>query len=121
MSAEGASSEWGTVTARMRWLLESKYGGSRSAMAKATGVSLTGVIKVVTGQQTPGRRLLETILKNTDVSPAWLLSGEGPRFRGGAIPVATKCLPSPPVETMDTAGVPDLSDTYAPSRYWLRL
>jgi hypothetical protein len=121
MSEERTASELDTVSERVRWLLKNKYGGSRSGMARATGVSLSGLIKVVTGQQTPGRRLLETITQNTAVSPAWLLSGEGPPFRGGAIPVVTKCLPSPPVEAADAAGVPDLSSLFSPSRYWLRL
>lgn len=115
------SSAWATASGRMIWLLDHRYGGSRSAMAKATGVSLTGLIKVVTGQQTPGRRLLEKIVQNTDVSPAWLFAGEGQPFKGSAIPVAAECVFEPPATSTGAAVVPDLADLYSPTRYWLRL
>ena len=108
---------------RIEWLLEHRYEGSRTAMAKATGVSMSGLIKVVTRQQTPGRRLMETIIRNTDVSPAWLLAGEGQPFKATAMPAVTACPDGMP-DGRDpglTAGVPELGDLYSPSRYWLKL
>jgi hypothetical protein len=124
MSAKRARSEWATPTDRVKWLLEHRHGGSRSGMAKATGVSLTGLIKVVTGQQNPGRRLLETIIQNSDISPAWLFAGEGQPFKGAAMPVTEACVSEPTPTAMGTTGtsnVPDLADLYSPTRYWLRL
>lgn len=124
MSAKRAKSEWGTPTDRVKWLLEHRHGGSRSGMAKATGVSLTGLIKVVTGQQNPGRRLLETIVQNSDISPAWLFAGEGQPFKGAAMPVTEACVSEPPQAATGTTGaanVPDLADLYSPTRYWLQL
>ncbi len=124
MSAKRARSEWATPTDRVKWLLERRHGGSRSGMAKATGVSLTGLIKVVTGQQNPGRRLLETIVQNSDISPAWLFAGEGQPFKGAAMAVTEACVSEPPPAATGATGaanVPDLADLYSPTRYWLRL
>lgn len=124
MTRKTATAEWATPTDRVKWLLEHQHGGSRSGMAKATGVSLTGLIKVVTEQQTPGRRLLEKIVQNTDVSPAWLFAGEGQPFKGAAMPVTEACVSEPPPDAEKATGasnVPDLADLYSPTRYWLRL
>ena len=124
MSAKRSKSEWGTPTDRVKWLLEHRHGGSRSGMSKATGVSLTGLIKVVTGQQNPGRRLLETIVQNSDISPAWLFAGEGQPFKAVAMPVTEACVSQPPPAATGTtraANVPDLADLYSPTRYWLQL
>lgn len=123
MPAKRARSEWATPTDRVKWLLEHRHGGSRSGMAKATGVSLTGLIKVVTGQQNPGRRLLETIVQSSDISPAWLFAGEGQPFKAVAMPVTEACVSEPPSAEGETraANVPDLADLYSPTRYWLQL
>ena len=127
MAKRESAPDWGTPEGRVTWLLAHRHDGNRSAMAKATGVSLTGLIKVVTGQQTPGRRLMEKIVENTDVSPAWLFAGEGQPFRASAIPVVSTCLPGPPDPpgerggTADAKGVSEVADLYAPSRYWLKL
>lgn len=124
MARKKPTSDWATPTGRVKWLLEHRHGGSRSTMAKATGVSLTGIIKVVTDQQTPGRRLLEKIAQTTDVSPAWLFAGEGQPFKGSAIPVVTACLPGAPTPREAGSadeGVPEVADLYSPSRYWLKL
>lgn len=116
--------DWTTSMGRVKWLLASRYDGNRSAMAKATGVSLTGIIKVITGQQNPGRRLMEKIVQTTDVSPAWLFAGEGQPLKGTALPVAIGCLPGPPTEghaLLTDERVSELTDLYSSSRYWLKL
>jgi len=82
------------------------------------------MIKVVTGQQTPGRRLLEKVIENTDVSPAWLSAGEGQPLKGSAILVAVGCLPGPPTKgygLLTDERVPEMANLFAPSRYWLKL
>lgn len=120
----GKAAKKTTAADRIQWLLSHRYGGSRSEMARATGVSLTGLIKVFTDQQMPGRRMLETIIKHTDVSPAWLFAGEGHPFRGSSIPVSRACLSGPPDKFEDNpleSGVSELADLYSPSRYWLML
>src|SRR5687768_2969655 len=81
---------------RLQRLMDTYFGGSRSALAAAARVPLTNIVKVVTGQQAPGRQLLETITKNTDANPTWLLTGEGPPLRSSAIPVARELLPGAP-------------------------
>ncbi len=124
MARKKVATDWATPTGRVKWLLEHRHNGSRSTMAKATGVSLTGIIKVVTDQQTPGRRLLEKIAHTTDVNPAWLFAGEGQPFKGSAIPVVTACLPGAPTPREASPadeGVPEVVDLYSPSRYWLKL
>ena len=116
--------DWTTSMGRVKWLLASRYGGNRSAMAKATGVSLTGIIKVITGQQNPGRRLMEKIVQTTDVSPAWLFAGEGQPLKGTALPVAIGCLPGPPTEghaLLIDEQVSEMTELYSSSRYWLKL
>lgn len=109
---------------RVRWLLDNRYGGSRAAMAAATKVSLTAIVKVVSGQQAPGRRLLETLAANSEVNPAWLLVGEGAPFRGTAVPVASQCLLGPPSMHPDAITGERVTETdviYSPTRYWLML
>lgn len=116
--------DWTTSMGRVKWILASRYGGNRSAMAKDTGVSLTGIIKVITGQQNPGRRLMEKIVQSTDISPAWLLAGEGQPLTGSALPVAIGCLPGPPTEghaLLTDERVSELTELYSSSRYWLKL
>jgi len=118
------SDGWTTAADRVKWLMASHYGGSRTRMAKETRVSMTGLIKVVTGQQSPGRRLLETIAANSPVNPAWLLTGEGQPLREAALPVASVCLPGQPSADspfLPDARAPELTSLYSPSRYWLLL
>ncbi len=109
---------------RVKRLLNEHYGGSQAEMSRQTKVSITGIAKVVSGQQDPGRRLLETIVENTQVSPAWLYAGEGPVLRGAGIPVATTCLPGPPAEHREQLGdelVTEVANLYSERRYWLKL
>ena len=124
MSKKKSKPDLATPGGRVRWLLDDRFEGNRSAMARTTKVSLTGLIKVVTDQQSPGRRLLEKIAANTDVSPAWLFVGEGLPYKGSAVPIADACLPGPPDSHADLLApdsVPEAAGLYAPGRYWLRL
>src|SRR4051794_12838565 len=81
------------VAERLKWLLQDKWKGSRSAMAKEIKMSLSAIIHVITGQQQPGRQLLPSIVQNSDVNARWLLIGEGSPYTGTAIPVAHQVLP----------------------------
>ncbi|MFQ3594202.1 MAG: hypothetical protein SNJ82_13565 [Gemmataceae bacterium] len=93
-------------------------------MAKAIGVSVTGLVNVVTGPQQPGRRLLTAIVEHSDVNPSWLLTGKGRPFLSSALPVAGQALPGSPQDHPDLLldeKVEDLGDLYSPSRYWLKV
>src|SRR5947209_10271760 len=68
--------DWSTPSARVKWLLDSRFRGNRSAFAEAVGVSHTLIGKVAAGQA-PGRKLLTAIAQSLSVNPAWLLTGEG--------------------------------------------
>jgi transcriptional regulator with XRE-family HTH domain len=125
--AQPPGEDWGTAAARVKWLVEHRYQGNRSAFAEKVGVSHTAVSKVVAGRP-PGRRLLEKIARELKVSPAWLLTGEGepstePPGQGG-VPVARKLLPGSPLEHPDLLlgdWVDDAGRLFAPSQYWLVL
>jgi hypothetical protein len=119
-----AEENWDSPGGRARWLLAHRWKGSRSAMANDIGVSLTGLINVVTGAQEPGRRLLTAIATSTDVNPAWLLMGKGEPFLSSGIPVAHHVLPGSPQERPDLLTDEkgdEVRDLYSPSRYWLKI
>jgi len=123
------SRNWNSPSGRIAWLLEHLYDGSRSAMAKSTKISLPGIIKVVTGQQEPGRRLMASIVENTDVNAEWLLVGRGAPLPTTKMPV----LREPIACSLEKAGdklavesnvyyckpVGHFKDDYSASRYWL--
>lgn len=125
-----AAADWTTPAARVAWLVESRYGGNRSAFAHAIQLSHTAINKVVSGRP-PGRRLLTAIVTRLRVSPAWLLTGVGQPFLEPAalgdrvgLPVVQTLLPGPPVEHQDllSGGWIDVSQgLFAPSQYWLLL
>lgn len=120
---EQSGEGWETAD-RVRWLLETHWKRSRSEMATAIKMSVTGLIKVVTRQQQPGRQLLTAIVSNSDVNPMWLLTGQGPPFTSGGLPVADEVLPGPPARyphVLTDRKVDHLRDLFSPSRYWLRL
>ncbi len=109
---------------RFVWLLDNLYGGNRAEMVRRTGVSMTGIIKIVTGEQDAGRRILEKLAANTAANAAWLLTGEGPPLRGSGLPVADVCLPGAPDrhrELLAADKVTEADGLYSPTRYWLRL
>lgn len=121
--------DWATTAARVRWLIDNRFGGNRSAFAAKIGFSHTAINKLVTGERQPGVKLLTAIRQHLLVSPAWLLDGQGQPFRdtsdlaGHSIPVTDALLPGPPLQHLDqVAGWTDIADQlFAPSQYWLRL
>jgi hypothetical protein len=119
---------WGTAAARIKWLVEARFGGNRSALAKAVGFSHTIVGRVVAGAK-PGRHLLDAVVTRLGVDRDWLDSGEGQPFpperadgdRG--IPVAKSPLPGPPLSHQPLLEgwivVPEIVPS--PTLYWLAL
>jgi transcriptional regulator with XRE-family HTH domain len=120
--------KWDLTTAggRVKWLLDTKYHGNRSAFAEAIGCSHTIISKVASGQS-PGRKLLTAIAERLNVNPGWLLMGEGKPFRksgpAAAIPVSRVLLAGPPAEhRFSTEDWIDLTEDVRPaSQYWLVL
>lgn len=122
--AAKGSKEWATPAGRVKWLLVHRWAHNRSAMARDIEATHTAIVKVVTGQQEPGRRLLALIATHTDVSADWLLTGRGQPFTPPAIPVAHQPLPGPPLQHANHLvddQVEGFAHLYSPSRYWLRI
>ena len=122
--------DWSTVPARVVWLLETRFGGNRSAFAAAIRFSHTAVNMVARGERKPGPKLLTAIANSLRVRPGWLLRGEGQPFAdieglvGRGVPTSGLMLPGAPQDhqhMLDGGGL-DLGDAlFAPSQYWLRL
>jgi len=124
------ATNWKSAQDRVRWLLENRFQGNRSAFAEMIGFSHTIIGKVVAGQA-PGRKLLAAIAEKMRVNSEWLLTGKGQPYgeapdsagRPG-LPVCEALLPGPPLEHQEliTGGwlhIPD--QLHAASQYWLRL
>lgn len=109
---------------RVRSVLKIDFGDSQAEMARATGLSLAGIAKVVTGRQEAGRRFMEALLKATDANPAWLLTGIGPPRRSTSLRVAMRPLLDP---TRECKGLPasgpdvGIDALWSPTRYWLQV
>lgn len=93
-----------TAADRIRWLLTTVWQGNRSEMARAAGVSHAVIVRVASGEQNPGRRLLQAIAAVPKVNPGWLLAGQGAPLLsvstegpadGWPVPVTSTLLPGP--------------------------
>jgi hypothetical protein len=118
---------WGTASERIKWLVERKFDGNRSALAKAIGFSHAIVGRVVAGTK-PGRRFLEAVVRHLHVNPSWMEHGEGQPFSevGGddrGIPVTNVLLPGPPAahQSMVLEWLAVSEVVQSPSVYWLVL
>lgn len=121
--------DWSTHSVRVKWLIDSKFGGKCSRMAAAIGFSHTILARVVAGSK-PGPRLREAIAGKLGVHPEWLSSGEGNPFprRGRraecGIPATRILLPGPPLDHQNliTDGwIEVTAAAVSPSLYWLVL
>lgn len=66
-----------TVRDRVIWLLNSLWGGNRSAMAGELGFSHAAIVKIVQGEREPGRGMLASVASHPKVNPKWLMEGTG--------------------------------------------
>lgn len=119
----GAAGSLRTPAERVGWLLQHHWAGDRSRMAKDNGLTYTAIVKVVTGQQEPGRRLLAKLVEHSDVNAAWLLAGRGYAFGDASIPVTrTVGLGMPgPEQTVADSPSTGIRGIYSPTRYWLQI
>ena len=119
-----------TPAERVVWLLESVWGGNRSAMARDVGCSHSVLSKIAAGYQSPGRRLLTDIAAHPKVNPAWLLGGEGEPMLalrpdapadGWPVPISKHLLPSSPDKDRSLLSgehFPTAGAFYRSTRYW---
>ena len=123
--------DWATASGRVEWLVDTRFQGNRSAMARAVGFSHAIISEVVRGGRTPGPRLRGAIADRLGVDPVWLNTGAGQPFVPGppvhvedGLFVSPTPLPGlPPVISDPTrggrAGPPVVAPS--PTRYWLKL
>ena len=121
--------DWSSKSARIRWLVDTRFEGNRSALAEAVGFSHTIINRVVGGQD-PGQRLMTAMVKRLGVSSEWLLTGTGQPYAKPVdasqpgLPLVRVPLPGHPMDhqALWEGVAPDPAGPAAlPSRYWLAL
>jgi hypothetical protein len=71
-----------TINSRFAALISELYKGNKRAFAQAIDVSPTVIENVVgTRQGKPSYDVIEKVCANANVSPEWLLTGNGPMLR----------------------------------------
>ena len=79
-----------SINERLKTIIEEQYNGNKRAFSIAIGVTPTVIENVVGSRQgKPSFDVLEKICANANISPAWLLMGEGDMLK-------SKCTPSDP-------------------------
>lgn len=118
---------WETSAARVKWLVQKRFDGNRSAFAQATAVSHTAINKVVKGQE-PGRKLLQAIASHLGVNEAWLLTGRGQPFAKSKpntrVPITQTLLDGVPgehPELLTGESIDDGGSLFTSTQYWLCL
>ena len=86
MAREGRDQKPGDIDTdvcdRVRWLMDKKCGGSRTAMAREIHMDVMGISRVVRGHRNPGRKLVAAIVQHLGVDATWLLTRRGQGVRG---------------------------------------
>ena len=123
--------DWDTPGKRVTWLLNLRFKGNRSEMARAIEFSHAAIGQVVSGDKTPGGRMLTAIIEKLGVDAEWLLKGQGEPFgtrpegpdNSRWMPVSDRLFPDRLPQELNvlsdrTIEVPDIRPS---SQYWLRL
>ena len=69
-----------TPSGRLNRVLDVKFRGNQSEMARATGVSQASLSRVIRGVQEPGRRLMCAVAALPGVDDVWMFTGRGEPF-----------------------------------------
>jgi ribosomal protein S30 len=122
---------WETPTTRVNWLLETKFGGNRSTMGKAIGMTHAAVSRAASGAAAPGTRMMSLIVEKLGVNAAWLLHGQGEPFaqenkntlRRRGTPISDVPLGGVPqsCQSQLSAATLDMLGMLSQTQYWLRL
>ena len=115
------------IRERIQWLLETLFGGSQAAMARAAGVSPSLVSRVVSRGLMPGAQLVAGLASHPAINRQWLVEGTGPPLTQAEESVGDPLLPVSETLLHDSphrcAGMfvgarPTARLYYAISRYW---
>lgn len=122
---------WETPTTRITWLLETKFGGNKSAMGRAIGMTHAAVSRAASGVAAPGTRMMSLIVEKLGVNAAWLLHGQGEPFaqadknptRRRGTPISDVLLGGVPRSSQSqlSAATLDMLGMLSRTQYWLRL
>jgi len=122
---------WETIASRVNWLLEEKFGGNRSKMGKAIGMTHAAVSRAASGLTAPGARMTSLIVEKLSVNAAWLLHGQGEPFGsernrkslGRGTPVSNALLSGVPQtqQSQLSAATLDVLSMLSPTQYWFRV
>ena len=89
------------INERFQEVISLEYGGNKRAFANAVGISPTVVENVVGSRKgKPSYDVLEKVCANANVSPDWLLTGNGPMLK------PEESAPSAPVINYNRTGAP---------------
>jgi hypothetical protein len=120
------------LTRRIIQLAKLIWGGNKSRMAKALGISHPVLSRVLRAQQEPPGKLLEALARWPGVNLRWLFAGEGEPlsdrnlWAGGGrfLPIADRLLPGAPgahPELHTWTSLPVAEALYSQTAYWFRL
>jgi transcriptional regulator with XRE-family HTH domain len=71
-----------SINSRLKEIIDTLYKGNKRAFSSAIGVSPTVIENVVGSRQgKPSYDVIEKIFAKANISPTWLLLGEGPMLR----------------------------------------
>ncbi len=120
------------VCARVKWVIDARFRGSQTALAKKLECSQSLLSRFVRGVQSPGRKLLDAILQQDPmINRRWLVEGVGAPLKkaedsieGVLIPVASQLLKKPPKkcpELLTEEFIRVYSKASFESLYWWRV
>ena len=79
-----------SINERFEAIIRELYNNNQSSFAKAVGVTPTVIANVVGARQgKPSFDVMEKVCANANISPDWLLTGNGSMVKNGNLPVAT--------------------------------
>lgn len=78
-----------SINKRFEAIIKELYGNNQSSFAKVVGVTPTVIANVVGARRgKPSYDVMEKVCANANISPTWLLTGEGSMLKESPLPVA---------------------------------